>query len=122
MTEVQAAIGRSQLKRLPKFIDLRQRIYSIYEQAGLNLIDSSVGLPVRYRTIMRTNIPTKIISALKKENIQAIIPIEEYELLDNPKKYPIAKLLANTTVSLPAYPELYEQSARMIAEIVNNVK
>lgn len=119
MTDLQAAVGRVQLSRLHSFITQRQRLFSLYQQAELDLIDDKTsGLqPVRYRVVMRCNGPDRVITALSAVGIRAIVPIEECELLDNPESYPAARLWANSTVSLPAYPGLQEEDVIRIARI-----
>jgi len=123
MTDLQAAIGRVQLKKLPDFIKQRERWFKIYSEIGLNLIDSNLKnhKPVRYRIVHRCKNPKKIINALAKENIKAIIPIEKYELLDKPEKYPCALSLCKNTVSLPAHLNLNEKNVYRIGNIVKKI-
>jgi perosamine synthetase len=120
MTDLQAAIGRVQLKKMPTFIERRENIFQSYRSEGLNLMDSisTTDCPVRYRAVIRNNNPLALIEYLGKRNISAIISVEQFELLDNPHLYPIATRLTQTTVSLPCYPGLPEGDARNIAEIV----
>lgn len=119
MTDLQAAVGRVQLRRLPDFISQRERWFSIYRQAGLDLLDGTTSSiqPVRYRSVMRCGDPVRVIEALEAEGVRAIVPIKEVELLDTPSDYPLARTLANSTVSLPIYPELREQDVMRIARI-----
>ena len=60
-----------------------------------------------------------MIKVLQNEGVAAINPLEEYELLDMQKKFPIAKDLTHKTVSLPIYPTLSEDNVTKIAKIVN---
>lgn len=119
MTDVQAAVGRIQLGKLPDFLGLRERLFRIYRDAGLNLIDSAgeANHPVRYRAVMRCPEPEKLITALRNEKVRAIVPIELWELLDKTEKYPVAEELTCSTVSLPIYPSLEERVAQKIAGI-----
>ena len=119
MTDLQASIGRVQLHRLRGFIEQREKWFSLYQEVGLNLMDSSMpGVdPVRYRIVMRCNEPRSVISALAVNGIRAIVPIEESELLSNSSEYPHAIALTNTTVSLPAFPTLREEDVVRIARI-----
>lgn len=125
MTDLQASIGREQLKKLPKFLNRREEIFQMYKNAGFNLIDiDNKNLkPVRYRAIIRTeNIKHSeyIINQLNKNNIKSIIPIQEKELLDNPENYPNAYKLTQTTVSLPIYPSLKNREVEKIIKVVKN--
>jgi perosamine synthetase len=123
MTDLQAAIGRVQLKKLPFFIEQREKWFNIYKEFNLQLIESKNKnfTPVRYRIVHKCRNPHEIIESLKKNNIKAIIPVEERELLDKSKKYPFALELAHSTVSLPAHLALTENQIREIANIVKNV-
>jgi perosamine synthetase len=119
MTDLQAAVGRVQLNRLPEFILRRERWFAIYQDAGLDLLDDSTSgvQPVRYRSVMRCTEPNRVIAALALAGIRAIVPIEERELLDDSTHHPAALALANTTVSLPTYPMLRENDVVRIARI-----
>lgn len=105
MTDLQAAIGREQLKKFPYFIKRREEIFQIYKQNGLNLLDINDKniIPVRYRAVLMTPNPEKTIDNLENVGVKSIIPIEDWELL---KPTPNALKLAHETVSLPIYPEL----------------
>lgn len=124
MTDLQAAVGRVQLRRLHEFIAQRERWFSLYRQAGLELVgDKTNSLhSVRYRSVMRCTNPSKVIDKLASEGVRAIVPIEEFELLDTPESYPAAKALANTTVSLPVYPDLREEDVVRIARIARGTE
>lgn len=71
--------------------------------------------------VMRCTSPARVIAALASADIRAIVPVEERELLDDPTHYPVALALANTTVSLPAYPGLREEDVVRIARIAKAV-
>ena len=69
MTDLQAAIGREQLKKLPGFIKRREEIFQLYKKEGLDLLDikpeeESYLKPVRYRAIIQTKKPKQIIESL----------------------------------------------------------
>ena len=91
MTEIQAAIGREQLKKLPKFLERREEIFQKYKKAGLELLDVGRNQnhlsPVRYRAVIKTNEPNKIIKTLESVNVKSIVPTEEWELLGDPCNY-----------------------------------
>lgn len=124
MTDIQAAIGRSQLDRLPEFIQRRAQLFSIYREAGLNLLDchDPKVKPVRYRAVIQCSEPTRIINALAASGVRAIIPVKNYELLDTPDRYPVAQALTQTTVSLPIYPTLNNGDVGRIARIAKDAQ
>jgi perosamine synthetase len=123
MTDVQAAIGRVQLDKLPMFLEQRERLFGIYCELGLDMLGSTlsaVSLPVRYRAVMRCNEPMRLIETLQSNGIQAIVPVEHWELLDLADKYPVADGLTRATVSLPIYPALSVSDVQRVANIAKN--
>lgn len=117
MTDLQAAIGRAQLKKMPLFIAKREEIYAVYASAGLDLLHSLVSndVPIRYRAVVQTDEAERAIKALKRIGVSAIIPIESWELLGDPDDCPNALQLSRHTVSLPIYPSLSAIDAEKIA-------
>ena len=123
MTDIQAAIGREQLKKLPCFLERREKIFNIYKNNGLDLLDVNDNMrskihPVRYRAILKTKDPNKVITSLKSSGIEARIPTEDWELLGEPALFPNALRLTKETVSLPIYPSLSDEDAKKIASAV----
>lgn len=117
MTEVQAAIARVQLTKLPCFIEQRREIWQHYQDAHLPLLDyNGAGCShVRYRAILKTAHREALIKHLHQYNITAINPFEVNELLSQKAKN--AYELCQQTVSLPIYPSLTEQDAKYIAHV-----
>lgn len=120
MTDLQAAIGREQLKKLPWFLERREEIFGMYKDAGLKLLDSTNKnfIPVRYRAVLLTPSPRKIIDSLSKVGVKAIVPVEDWELLGEPEKFPSALRLTKETVSLPVYPLLDNVDVQKIISVV----
>ena len=122
MTEIQAAIGREQLKKLPKFLKRREVIFQKYKKAGLDLLDVEKNQnnlsPVRYRAIMKTNKPNKIIKSLESVGVKAVIPIEDWELLGKHELFPNSLELSKKTVSLPIYPTLTDHEIDIILSAI----
>jgi len=118
MTDIQAAIGRVQLKQLPIFLKRRQEIFAMYKESGLNLIESENKASVHYRAVIRVNNSTEVKDKLLKQSINTIIPIEDWELLGNGTEYRNAYHLTQTTLSLPIYPSL---TNRNVTNIVNQL-
>jgi perosamine synthetase len=120
MTDLQAAIGRVQLRKLPGFVARRDEIFARYRAAGFNLLDEKTrGVPVRYRSIVRTESPRAIIDKLAQYDIKAIVPVEDWELLGAAEQYPNATALTRTTVSLPTYPLLSDEELSRILDVLN---
>ena len=119
MTDLQAAIGIEQLKKLPNFIKRREEIFQHYKNAGLELLDVKPEdenrlRPVRYRAVIRTSTPNKIISSLNSVGVEAIIPTQDWELLDGSTSFPNGLKLCNETVSIPIYPSLNDKEIDII--------
>ena len=87
MTEIQAAIGREQLKKLPKFLERREEIFQKYKKAGLELLDVGENQnhlsPVRYRAVIKTEEPNKIIKTLESVGVKAIVQLKIGNYLEN---------------------------------------
>ncbi|MDR3560126.1 MAG: DegT/DnrJ/EryC1/StrS family aminotransferase [Negativicutes bacterium] len=119
MTDLQAAIGRVQLKKVPTFLAKREEIFQRYRQAGLTLLDANCHHPVRYRAVMVSSHGEEVIAALERVNIRAIVPVEDWELLSKPEYNPQACLWTHKTVSLPIYPSLEMND---VEKIIREVK
>ena len=123
MTEIQAAIGREQLKKLPKFLERREEIFQKYKKNGLELLDVERNQnhisPVRYRAVIKTEEPNKIIKSLESVGVKAIVPTEDWELLGKHELMPNAVELSRKTVSLPIYPTLTDEEIDIILSAIS---
>lgn len=116
LSDFQAAMGISQIKRLPQFIEKRTEIadeyYEILPSENVwpsNRINNK--RPNFYRFLIKVNNPKKLKRFLESKGIKAIIPIQTFELLhrylrQNPKNFPVSEEIAKTTLSIPIYPSL----------------
>lgn len=119
MTDIQAAIGRVQLKKLPLFLSRRNEIFEMYRQAGLDLLGKDIDSSARYRAVIKTPDANKIMTYLFKKGIQAIVPLEDWELLGDSNLFPNAFRLTQETLSLPIYPSLTNKN---IEYILSNIR
>ena len=124
MTDLQAAVGREQLKKLPEFLEKREKIFQNYKESGLDLLDvpdenRSRIYPVRYRAVIKTENAKKLIEYLHLQGIESKIPTEDWELLGDPKQFPNALHLSQNTVSIPIYPSLTDEE---VSKIINSTK
>jgi perosamine synthetase len=120
MTDLQAAVGREQLKKLPGFLSRRETIFKTYRDSGLPLLDVPPAerarlSPVRYRAVVMTDGPGRLIESLARRGVTAIVPVEDWELLGDPESLPNARELSHRTVSIPLYPALSDQDVRAVA-------
>lgn len=122
MTDLQAAVGRAQLAQLDQFLQRRQQVHAIYAAHGLPLWPgnfSSEVEPCHYRAILRVSDPGRVIAGLERAQVRAIVPIEDWELLDDADSFPRAKSLTHSTVSIPIHPSLSESEIGTIADVVS---
>ena len=125
MTDIQAAIAREQLKKLPNFICRRAEIFKKYQDAGLPIMDSTSQdiKPVRFRAVILSDLE-KITSCQKnllEKGIKSIVPVKEDELLTASKLVPNAADLSKKTLSIPIYPSLSDNDVDRIIEVCMRV-
>ena len=119
MGDLQAAIGREQLRKLPNFLERREKIFRKYKDAGLDVLDvptedSQVLQPVRYRAVMKTKNQIKTIKSLKDNGIITEILNNEWILSQNPTKFSNSLNMVHNTISLPIYPSLSDENVEKI--------
>lgn len=132
MTDLQAALGISQLKRIQMFSDRRKQIAIKYQQicdkynvdyqkpSADSISYNNYRFIIKLEQIRRN----MVMSSLRQKGIDCIVPIEDYELLHNYLHLPktdflTAEKLAATTLSLPIYPSLNDEQ---IDYILMNLK
>jgi perosamine synthetase len=119
MTDLQAAVGRVQLRKLPFFLSRRREIFEQYRDGGLDVFDiKSNCVLARYRTVIRSNNPQRIIDGLARNGIKAIVPVADWELLGPADQFSNAAAFARTTVSLPTYPSLTDKDVSLVINAV----
>jgi len=125
MCDLQAAIGREQLRKLPNFLTRREKIFSKYKDAGLDVLgvstEDSQLEPVRYRAVMKTRNQAKTIKSLKDSNIITEILNNEWILSQNPTKFPNSLNMIHNTISLPIYPSLSDENVEKIISSLDNI-
>ena len=118
MTDYSAAFGRAQLKNINTFLEKREEIWEIYKNANLPLVDNltSESSPVRYRAVLKTDQPDKMINFLNEKNIKGIVPYKINELGMNSSEYSNSIKFSQSSVSIPIYPRLRLADAKRIAK------
>lgn len=127
MTDLQAALGISQLIKLPKMIKRRREIAGIYNEA---FKDSPFEIPkekpncqnIFYRYIIKSEkFSSEIIKQLNKNGINCAHPISKplhQYLKFKPKDFPIAEECMDKSFSLPIYPNLKNDEIKYIIKEV----
>lgn len=134
LTDLSAAIGNSQLKKLDKFLDRRKKIAGIYHNA---LDGKKIQFhPMKgdnnsnfYRFILVFESSKKRAEAQKiftNKNISTIIPVKYYELLHNclglnKDNFRNSEDLAWETLSIPIFPSLTQEEVMRIARVLRNL-
>lgn len=134
MTDLQAALGLVQFKKLNQFIARRRQIAKFYSEilAEKDYIMLPTEMKGRkscwYRYVMRTSesLVNRIRDQLDRAGIRTIVPIQTFELLHrylklSPEDFPQAEKLAKTTLSLPIFPDLTDQQLQVIGKVLSKV-
>jgi perosamine synthetase len=133
MTDFQAALGISQLKKLNYFIKRRNTIAKKYIEAiqakkyfKLQKV-SQDNVSAYYRFVIRKD---KGIKHLQKyfllRGIKTIVPIEPYELLhrylkQDKRHFKCAENIAKITLSIPLYPALKDRDIEIISQALKEL-
>lgn len=124
MTDLAAAIGLVQLRRLPSFIRTRRILADCYDaqlkNLPLSLPQSPFGRPVYHRYVVTSLLGAdKVLRKLEKKNIKARRPI--HHVLSPKGECPNADWAWEHAVSLPLYPTLSKKDIHYIIKAVKGV-
>jgi len=127
MTDSQAAMGISQLNKLPQFIEKRRRIAKKYMN-GLQRLSISLPEPsenikdIYYRFVIRMDKPDRFMEKMKKRGIicrrPVFMPIHRiirHRILPNTER------IWKQAVSLPIYPSLREDAAEKVIRCTKEI-
>jgi len=135
LTDIQCALGLSQLRKLDKFIKRRRQIAQIYNKE-LSKLDG-IELPVGkkgvksarhlYTIRIKGNKRRKIFEALRKRGIGVhlhYIPVylqPYYQQLGYRKgACPVAENYYNRAITLPLYPKMRDKDVKSVVRILSN--
>jgi len=130
MSELQAALGRSQLAALRDMIRVRRALAACYaaelRDSGLTLPRASRGSEhAFYRFVVSTPLPAdEVVAALHQRGIDARRPVFKplHRYFQMPvKSFPYAERAFRHAVSLPLYPSLKRRDVRRIATALRAV-
>jgi len=122
MTDLQAAVARIQLKKLPDFIVRRRKIAAEFDQAVLNtgyeLIERPPG-DIYFRYLIKTKDTAGTIARFRHYGVTAALPVyypvHRYLKMDG---FPQTEQLYRSLVSLPCYPALTDTEVETICAAI----
>lgn len=130
LTDIQSALGISQLDRLSEFLERRQYIAKSYDEA---FIETSFKLPPRteegipFRYVIQTSGLSERELLQKKLVEKGIIseqpifkPLHQY-LRQDPSKFKATEYAHNTALSIPIYPALTDDDVNYVIQSVLEV-
>jgi perosamine synthetase len=127
MTDFQAALGISQLKKLPSFIEKRKEIAEIYSRELKVLGVQAPTVPegrehIYYRYIICVNFLLEFIEGMKQRGVECrrpvFKPLHRYLGL---RGYDAANEVWDNAVSIPLYPSLRKKEMEKIMDSVKAV-
>jgi len=141
MTDIQAALGLHQLRRLDAFIRRRQQIARMYDEAFSDLPEVVIPprlpgrthtyhlYPVRLRRELLQLSRSEFIEELRRRNIGAsvhFIPLHRHPFYRDrfgyrPEQFPVAEELYAELVSLPLYPKMSDEDAWDVIRTVRDI-
>jgi dTDP-4-amino-4,6-dideoxygalactose transaminase len=120
MTDVQAALGRVQIRRLPGFLERRKEIALQYnaDLAGLPLCLPDPNGHVFFRYVVETDRQTALIDFLKNAGVEAKRPVYRPAHHYLGGDFPNSQRAHEKCVSLPLYPSMTDADIRCVVETV----
>jgi len=123
MTDIQAALGISQLKKVPSFIERRRKIADFYAATLQKKTFSIPEVPeerkhIYYRYVLLLDNASGFIKEMKKKGVECkrpvFKPLHRYLGLSG---YPVTEEIWNKAVSIPIYPSLSDEELRRITDV-----
>ncbi|MBC8204969.1 DegT/DnrJ/EryC1/StrS family aminotransferase [bacterium] len=125
MTDLQAAVVRIQLRKLPEFIRRRQTIAQIFDKAvdetSWNSIDRPKGA-ICFRYLIKCSNADKVIKLFREKGISCAGPVYKplHRYFDF-SGYPGTEQLYSTAVSIPCYPALRDEEIQYISKSIKEL-
>jgi len=127
LTDMQAALAESQLKKLPSFIEQRLKIAEIYHARLKGLVGQIPVAPegkehIYYRYVILVDDPVRFMEGMNAKGIQCRRPV--YRPLHrylNLSGYGVTEDVWSKAVSIPLYPSLSEKEAHRIVDTIRAI-
>jgi dTDP-4-amino-4,6-dideoxygalactose transaminase len=134
LDNVQAAILDVKLKHLPKWIERRRELVSLYHQGLSDLQELKLPSPPRsndhffdvYQNyVIRAKERDKLVAHLEESGIEILVswpkPMHHHDALGLMHfQLPKTEQISNDVLSLPMYPELSDEQVEFVVEAVRN--
>lgn len=132
LDDIQAAILRVKLRHIDEFNNGRRRVAHLYSELLKDLVtvpfEDCKGTHVYHQYTILTDRRDQIMAALSEKQISSAvyypIPLHKQEVFADActsVRLPVAENVASRCMSLPIYPEMFEESVRLVAESVREV-
>lgn len=125
MTDMQAALGITQLSKLPEFIKKRRALAESYNKAFQSipalLPDFNESVFYRYIIHLKKSNVKEIVNALEKNGVSSQCPVHPLHRLLDVKGFDNAEKAMKTALSIPIYPSLTEEECNTIVKAVRAV-
>ena len=129
MSNIQAALGVAQLKKIDSFIKKRKEISEKYKEflkvKGISFIPTNPNKEnVYWMNVILTDKKDEIVSKLKENNIDSrpfFYPINKMPPYFSNEKFPVAEKFNKKGINLPSYTDLSYEDINKICEIIKGV-
>ncbi len=127
LTDIQASLGGSQLKRLPSFIEKRQKIAGLYNEGLGEVVSQIPFVPegrehIYYRYVIKVDNPRGFMDKMREKGIVCRRPVYKplHRYLDL-SGYEGTEEVWSKTISIPIYPSLSEMDVHRIVDAIRTV-
>jgi perosamine synthetase len=127
LTDIQAALGKSQLKKLPSFIGKRQKIAGLYNAGLEQVVSRTPSVPegrehTYYRYVIPVDDPTGFMDKMREKEIVCRRPVFKplHRYLDL-SGYEVTEEVWSKAISIPIYPSLTEIDAHRIVDAIKTI-
>lgn len=125
MSNLAAAIGYRQLRRLPDFVSRRRALARLYEErlsGGRWRLPQHIEGSIFYRYVVQVDRLEDTLNALAEAGIQAKRPVFEPLHRYIGGDLPVTDHVYRTALSLPLYPALTDADAEYVAMVAQNLE